>query len=232
MPVTRVPSPQADPPTPAQAPSFSQLLRARTRDLHQQAEGSGFMSALLDGRVDRAGYTAMVAQHLYIYEALEAVGASLHADPIAGAFVSDRLTRVPSIRADLAYLSGSAAGDMPPPLEATLGYVERIRATATWPAGFVAHHYTRYLGDLSGGLAIGAAAARVYGFQPGGDGVRFYRFERITKPKVFKDDYRARLDAAPWDPAERERVVDEVLTAYRHNTEVFAELARVCPPSH
>ena len=231
MPVTRAPSPQADPPTPPEVP-FSQLLRERSRGEHHQAEGSGFMSALLDGRVDRAGYTAMVAQHLYIYEALEAVGDSLRNDSVAGPFVSDRLTRLPSIRADLAYLCGSAASDVPSPLDATLAYVERIRSTATWPAGFVAHHYTRYLGDLSGGLAIGAAAARIYGLQPGGDGVRFYRFERIAKPKVFKDDYRARLDTAPWDPAERERVVDEVLTAYRHNTEVFAELDRAYPPRH
>lgn len=231
MPVTRAPSPQADPSATAQAP-FSQLLRERSRGQHQQAEGSGFMSALLAGHIDRAGYTAMVAQHLYIYEALESVGDSLRTDSIAGRFVSDRLTRVPSIRADLAYLCGSTAHDVPAPLDATVAYVERIRGTAAWPAGFVAHHYTRYLGDLSGGLAIGATAARVYGFQPGGDGVRFYRFERIAKPKVFKDDYRARLDTAPWDPAERERVVDEVLTAYRHNTEVFAELGRIYPPSH
>ena len=31
--------------------------------------------------------------------------------------------------------------------------------------------------------------------------------------------------SAPWDAAERERVIDEVLLAYRFNTEVFADLA-------
>lgn len=29
----------------------------------------------------------------------------------------------------------------------------------------------------------------------------------------------------PWDAAERERVIDEVLLAYRFNTELFADLA-------
>jgi heme oxygenase len=34
------------------------------------------------------------------------------------------------------------------------------------------------------------------------------------------------LDAAPWDSAEQERVIDEVLRAYRFNTELFEDLAR------
>lgn len=201
--------------------TFSQALRERSWDLHRRAEGAGFMSALMDGRIDRSGYAAMVTQHLFIYEALEAVAESMRDDPVAGPFVSDQLTRVPSIRADLAHLLGPDAVDDLQPLPATRRYAERIRVTAQWPGGFVAHHYTRYLGDLSGGLAIGATIARTYGFESGGDGVRFYRFQGITKPKLFKDEYRARLDTAPWSPDERDRVIDEVLVAYQLNTEVF-----------
>jgi heme oxygenase len=32
--------------------------------------------------------------------------------------------------------------------------VQRIHETAARPGGFVAHHYTRYLGDLPGGQVI------------------------------------------------------------------------------
>lgn len=209
---------------------FSHVLRERSRRVHQQAEGSGFVSALMDGRIDRAGYAAMVTQHLFIYTALESVAATLRDDPVAGPFISDRLERVPSIQADLAHLLGARWADTSFPLPSTSRYVERIHETAAWPAGFVAHHYTRYLGDLSGGLAIGSVVARVYGFAPGGDGVRFYRFERVPKPKIFKDRYRALLDAASWSSDERDRVIDEVLTAYRLNTDVFAELGDVHGP--
>ena len=210
-------------------PSFSQALRERSWGLHQQAEGACFMAALMDGRIDLLGYQAMVTQHLFIYEALESVADQLRDNPIAGPFISDRLTRVPSIRADLAYLSAQTSSSLEP-LAATKAYTQRIRQTADWPGGFIAHHYTRYLGDLSGGLAIGAVVARTYGFTPGDDGVRFYRFLQVAKPKEFKDEYRARLDSTPWDGPERDRVIDEVLAAYRLNTDVFAELGRTTTP--
>ena len=37
--------------------------------------------------------------------------------------------------------------------------------------------------------------------------------------------YREQLDAAPWDAAEQERIIDEVLVAYRFNTDLFTDLA-------
>ena len=37
--------------------------------------------------------------------------------------------------------------------------------------------------------------------------------------------WREQLDAAPWDPAESERVIDEVLYAYQLNTDLFVDLA-------
>ena len=37
--------------------------------------------------------------------------------------------------------------------------------------------------------------------------------------------YREQLDAEQWDPAESERVIDEVLYAYQLNTDLFVDLA-------
>jgi heme oxygenase len=106
-----------------------------------------------------------------------------------------------------------------------LRYVDRIeKVGATWPGGFVAHHYTRYLGDLSGGQFIGRLMARRFGFET--NGIGFYLFQDIADPRAFKEVYRDQLDAAPWDAAEKERVIDEVLLAYRLNTELFDDLAR------
>ena len=64
---------------------------------------------------------------------------------------------------------------------------------------------------------------REFGFET--NGVAFYLFEGIASPKEFKDTYRTQLDSVEWDDAERERVIDEVLLAYRFNTELFIDLA-------
>lgn len=87
----------------------------------------------------------------------------------------------------------------------------------------MAHHYTRYLGDLSGGQAIGRILARTYELE-GLDGIGFYDFPEIAKPKVYKDGYRARLDALPLDEAEHQFVLAEVQRVFGFNGALFAEL--------
>ncbi|MCB0889873.1 MAG: biliverdin-producing heme oxygenase, partial [Nocardioidaceae bacterium] len=93
-----------------------------------------------------------------------------------------------------------------------------------WGGFFVAHHYTRYLGDLSGGQAIGAILSREYGLS--GSGVEFYAFPEIAKPKLYKDAYRERLDALALTSEEKHAVVEEVKVAFSLNQALFAELSR------
>ena len=183
------------------------------------------MKDLMTGTGTRQDYVALVAQHYFIYEAIEAAAAQFAGDPVAAPFISPQLTRLPAIMADLRFLLG---GDWPGQITAlptTERYVERIRdvAAQAWAGGFIAHHYTRYLGDLSGGQVIRTLMQRQFGFQT--NGVGFYLFDQIAKPKEFKKTYREQLDAVVWDAAERERVIDEVLAAYRFNTELFVDLS-------
>ena len=158
-------------------------------------------------------------------EALEGAGERMRQDPVASVFITDKLTRLPALEADLEFLLGADWRERIVALPTTQRYVDRIRQVgATWAGGFVAHHYTRYLGDLSGGIFIGRVMARRFGFET--NGIGFYLFDDIADPAAFKDVYREQLDAAPWDDAERERVIDEVLLAYRFNTELFEDLDR------
>lgn len=205
--------------------SFSQALRERSWSSHGQSEGAGFMTDLMSGRGTRDDYIALVAQHYFVYEALEAAAESFEGDPVATPFISPQLTRLPALESDLAFLLGDDWRDQIAPLPTTERYVARIREIATtgWAGGFVAQHYTRYLGDLSGGQVIRSLMQKQFGFDT--NGVGFYLFEQIASPKRFKDTYREQLDAVPWDDVERERVIDEVLLAYRFNTELFEDLA-------
>jgi heme oxygenase len=204
---------------------FSQALRERTWTGHGDSEGAAFMRDLMEGRGTRDDYIALVAQHYFIYEALEHAAEQFAGDPVAALFISPQLTRLPALELDLEFLLGPDWRTQITPVPSTQRYVDRIRAIADqdWSGGFVAHHYTRYLGDLSGGQVIGRLMQRHFGFET--NGVGFYLFDQIAKPKEFKETYREQLDAVDWDDAERERVIDEVLLAYRFNTELFVDLS-------
>ena len=203
---------------------FSAALRERSSTAHSTSEHSGFMADLMKGDGTRDDYVALVAQHWFIYEALERTARQMRNDPVASVFISDKLTRLPALEADLEFLIGPDWRERIEPLPTTQRYVDRINEVgATWAGGFVAHHYTRYLGDLSGGQAIGRLMKRHFGFET--NGVLFYIFDQIADPKAFKETYREQLDAAGWGEAERDRVIDEVVLAYRFNTETFHDLS-------
>ncbi|MGB3414007.1 MAG: biliverdin-producing heme oxygenase, partial [Microbacteriaceae bacterium] len=144
---------------------FSVALRERTWQSHGESEHAGFMHDLMKGTGTREDYIALVVQHYYIYEAIEAQADALADDPIAKNFITSKLTRMPSLEADLEFLLGSSWREEISPLPSTLSYVARINEIGTtWAGGFIAHHYTRYLGDLSGGQAISRMMSRYFGF--------------------------------------------------------------------
>jgi heme oxygenase len=205
---------------------FSTVIRTATEEQHARAEDSSFMADLLGGRLGVAAYRRYTEQLWFIYRALEAQWPRLVEDPVAGVFVRPELARTAALERDLAHLGGTNWRDELCPLPATARYAERIDECARqWPAGYVAHHYTRYLGDLSGGQVIRGTAEKSWGFDRKGDGVRFYVFDGIANPAAFKREYRKLLDALPVDDAEKHRVVDEARHAFDLNTAVFSELA-------
>lgn len=208
-------------PTPGSTP-LSALLRDGSRAEHASAEGSSFMSELLAGHVSAEGYGHYLSLLHRVYTALETVGAELADDPYAAAVRDPALERLAAIETDLDHWGRSAA-----PSAAADAYVARIEGTRSWGGLFVAHHYTRYLGDLSGGQAIGRLLAREFGLD--GAGIAFYRFEAIPKPKPYKDAYRARLDALPVDEAARARILAEVKVVFGLNGALFAELTTLLP---
>ena len=201
-------------------------LRTATRTEHEQAEDMPFVGELMTGRLPLAAYVDLLSQHHAIYRALEAAEPFVRSDAGGATVVFDALARSASIESDLAVLRGPAWREGLRVLPATQRYVERLRGTAaTWVGGYVAHAYTRYLGDLSGGQAIRTVLRRTMGLPD--DALAFYTFASIPKPKPFKDVYRARLDALAFGVDERERVLDEARVAFRLNADVFADLGAV-----
>ncbi|MDL9944339.1 biliverdin-producing heme oxygenase [Gordonia sp. ABSL11-1] len=205
----------------ATRPQLSEDLRAATAVAHDRAERATFVDDLMSGRLDASGYRRMAAQLYFVYRALEEVGDDLADDPVAGPVVDERLRRVPRLSADLVALGLDP--DAATPLPGVAAYVAAIEATRTDPARFVAHHYTRYLGDLSGGQVIRSRMKLHYGLTD--EMLTFYVFDGIDKLKRYKDAYRATLDGLPLDDDQARAVIDEAVAAFEHNERLFAELA-------
>jgi heme oxygenase len=195
------------------------LVREATAPQHRNAETRSFITALMGGELSLAAYTAYLAQYAYVYRALEA-RTPRDSDP---AIIADsRLARFAVIEADLAALGASDWEAEHPALPATAAYVARLNAIADDLPRYVAHHYTRYLGDLSGGQAIAALVARHYGATE--EQLSFYRFDGIDSPVTFKREYRAGLDALDFDSADDAAFVDEAKSAFGYNAAIFEAL--------
>ncbi|MER6097238.1 biliverdin-producing heme oxygenase [Streptomyces sp. NPDC001728] len=211
---------------------FSTLIRTASHEQHTEAETSSFMGDLLGGRLAVDAYARYTEQLWFVYRALEEGAEALREDPVAGPFVQPELFRTAALEQDLAHLRGPGWRAAASPLPATAAYAERVAECARdWPAGYVAHHYTRYLGDLSGGQIIRDKAERTWGFTRKGDGVRFYVFDAIGNPAAFKRAYRELLDGVNADDLEKQRIVDECKRAFDFNSAVFHQLGGEFPLS-
>lgn len=202
------------------APPLSALLRARTGEAHAEAEHSPYMTALVGGRVTALGLAALLSRLAPVYEALERVADAWTGDDRIGCFVVPELRRTERLRQDLEYLTGCSDVAVTTAAVAYAARIEHVGRSSA--AAFIAHHYTRYLGDLSGGQVIRVALERGLGVTEG-CGASFFAFPGV-RPGALKQQYRARLDETPFTAAEREELVEEALIAYRLNVAIGAEL--------
>lgn len=202
---------------------LSQALRTATRDAHDRAHHSTYMETLLAGGLTLDGYARLATQYYFIYRTLEDATQAMRNDPIGRGFALAELTRLPALSRDLEFLLGPRWKVTIDPGPATTRYCQRMRAVAfDSSAGLVAHHYTRYLGDLAGGQVVRALLKNTYGVTE--DGALFYHFDQISNPHAFRTRYRQLLDTAPWSLRERRHILDEAVIAFELNIAVLAEL--------
>ncbi|QEY32444.1 heme oxygenase (biliverdin-producing) [Synechococcus sp. RSCCF101] len=199
-------------------------LREGTRKSHTMAENTGFVSCFLKGVVDKTSYRTLVADLYFVYSAMEEEIGRLRDHPVVGPIAFSQLNRREALETDLSYYFGSGWQNQLQPTPSAATYVARIReVAASAPELLVGHHYTRYLGDLSGGQILKTIAQKAMNLQ-GDSGLAFYEFAAIDDEKAFKVNYRATLDQLPIDQATADRIVEEANEAFRLNMEMFKEL--------
>lgn len=206
-------------------PTLSASLREGTRAEHEKAESTGFIEALMSGKLSVAAYADLAAQQWAIYGALESASSRVSIHPEGASLVFDELERTTAIEQDLAFLLGPQWSRAITIRPATRSYVAALSDIEADVALYAAHAYTRYLGDLSGGQIVKRMLEQHYGLGP--EGLAFYTFNNIPKAKPFKDLYRERLDALTLTPGQVERTVAEACEAFRMNSAVFADLGAV-----
>lgn len=210
---------------PADTMPLSQALKIHTAQAHEDAETSSFMTQLLRGDLGTVEFTRLQEQSWLFYSALEAAARACGSDPRAGQILDPRLERTGALAHDLDVLHGDAHWrDTLQPTPATAVYLKRfedIAGEADFPR-LLAHHYVRYLGDLSGGQIIARMMSTHYGI--GEDALTFYRFDELGKLKPYRDSYREALDGLPFTEEERLRLVGEASDAFVFNQKVFASL--------
>src|SRR6195952_4929581 len=137
-----------------------------TKTLHTEAERSGIIRDLLRGEASRDGYILLQRNLLPAYQALE-LGLERHRDtPALAALAAYRLDRAAPLEADLRALCGGDFAGIAL-LPAGEAYARRIAEAAEGNGDrLIAHAYTRYLGDLSGGQILKRLLAKKPGLQP------------------------------------------------------------------
>jgi heme oxygenase len=191
-------------------------LYVRTRGLHLEAEQSGIIADILRGEASRDGYILLLRNLHAAYTAIEQGLARHHHTPGLDRLSAYRFDRAGAIATDLDALCGSNWTSAIPLLPAGEKYASVIaRASEGDGSLLIAHAYTRYLGDLSGGQIVQRLLAKSMQFRP--DQLSIYQFAGFPDPDVLKGEYRHALEYAGTLAVDPARVVEEGATAFSLN---------------
>jgi heme oxygenase len=199
-------------------------LREGTSKSHTMAENVNFIKSFLGGVIDKGSYTEMLSKLYFVYEAIENAMEKNKEHEYIKPIYFPELNRTESLKEDLIFHYGEDWLENVTLSKATLDYVNRINTVSKEkPELLVAHAYTRYLGDLSGGQILKKIAQRSMGLE-GNKGLAFYEFNEVSDEAQFKLNYKAALDSLPIKENEASQIIAEANTAFTLNMNIFSEL--------
>jgi heme oxygenase (biliverdin-producing, ferredoxin) len=202
--------------------SLPDRLREATRTLHTEVERTGVMRHLLAGRLDRAGYAALLRNLAAIYATMEPLLGAHRDDRWLRCIVDDALFRTAALTADLQVLVGSSVIDaLAPSARRYRLHLQDLGARA--PGLLVAHAYVRYLGDLSGGQIVRRIVAKSLHLSSDA-GLRFYDFGDAAQAKALAQWFRQGLAAIKATAAEQAALCAEAQFAFTLHRGLFEEL--------
>ncbi|XP_006204389.1 heme oxygenase 2 [Vicugna pacos] len=205
---------------------LSELLKEGTKEAHDRAENTQFVKDFLKGNIRKELFKLATTALYFTYSALEEeMDRNKDHPAFAPLYFPMELHRKAALTKDMEYFYGGDWEEQVQCSEATRRYVERIHYVGqNEPELLVAHAYTRYMGDLSGGQVLKKVAQRALKLPNTGEGTQFYLFENVDNAQQFKQLYRARMNALDLDMRTKERIVEEANRAFEYNMQIFNEL--------
>jgi len=198
---------------------LSRALREATAQAHQAAERRQFVGALLRGAIPFPLYARYLASLRLGYTVLEdALDAGIV--PLSTIFSASGLRRRSSLNEDLQSLQEMGTAPVEPAIQ-WQDHLRTLRADA--PLLLVAHAYTRYLGDLSGGQMIGTRLHSLWGADAP---LAFYAFPEISDADGCKRAIRGQLDVLGGTLSKEEHtaLLNEAIIAFEMNGRIFDAL--------
>ena len=203
---------------------FAAQIKQGTKESHSAAENTKFVASFLRGVLDPEEYRKLIANFYFVYSAMEEEVEALKDHPVVGKINLPELPRKESLKEDLSYYYGPSWETEIKQSEACVKYVNRIREIAKDdPKLLVGHHYTRYLGDLSGGQILRGIAENSLKPEKG-KGLSFYDFSEISDSKNYKKVYRQLLDGLDVGQDDVDNIIREANYAFKLNMFMFEEL--------
>ncbi|XP_061830177.1 heme oxygenase 2 [Nerophis lumbriciformis] len=208
---------------------LSEMLAAGTKDVHEKAENTQFVKDFLKGRIRKELFKLGAVALYYTYTAMEEeIERNKDHPHFAPLYFPSELHRHEALARDLEHFYGPEWQSLISCSEATQHYVDRIHQVGHEdPVLLVAHAYTRYMGDLSGGQVLKKVAQRALKLPQTGEGLEFYQFDAIDSAKAFKQLYRSRMNELELDVVTKKMLVEEAVKAFQFNMEVFEELEKI-----
>jgi heme oxygenase len=199
-------------------------LREGTSKSHSMAENVSFVKSFLGGVIDKESYRKLVSNLYFVYSAMEEEMEKNKENIYIKPIYFTELNRRKNLELDLEHYYGPNWKSLIRISEATASYVERIKSISMErPELLVAHAYTRYLGDLSGGQLLKKIAQRAMNLSDG-KGLAFYEFDAVADEQEFKQNYKKALDSLPLDSNLAENIVAEANVSFTMNMKMFQEL--------
>lgn len=202
---------------------FAERVKQETWEEHEASKDQPFAVELMAGNLDKNAYVQWIIGLLPVYRILEA-GLKAHRDDYSiYLFDHRKLDRAGKIESDLRFWGVDPDEAVSPLPEAEI-YKETVREAVESgvPQRMLAHHYTRYMGDMIGGQVVSRQMQKMYGMPA--EGISFYDFSDIGDIYHYRKTYKSLYDLIPWDNNERDEFVEEAKRAYSANAKFFEAL--------
>ncbi|KAI9486540.1 MAG: heme oxygenase-domain-containing protein [Benjaminiella poitrasii] len=218
-------------------PQLASAMKEGTRVVHSAAENSVFTKRFLNGTITKAEYGRYINSLYFVYKTMEDL-LNQYKDHLIVKMVyfPYELNRINSLIEDLEYYFGKdRVEELIDPKNATpavKNYMKALKDAAEKnPALLIAHSYTRYLGDLSGGQIL-AKRLKKHVLKidvtdlawDSSEGLEFYSFKNIDNHAEFKNLYRSRLDNAHVTQYVKDLIVAEAIYSFELNIAIFDEI--------